>query len=105
SGTGTKLILNPGIYIIQGGGLAISSSASISGSGVMIYNAGSKFPALGGSFGGISLTGSGSFSLTSPTSGTYAGILIFQERDNAASLSLSANAGLGLSGTIYAPAA
>jgi hypothetical protein len=105
SGTGTKIILNPGIYIIQGGGLSISSSASISGSGVMIYNAGSKFPTLGGSFGGITLTGSGSFSLTSPTSGTYAGILIFQERDNPVALSLSANAGLGLSGTIYAPGA
>jgi hypothetical protein len=105
SGKGTVLTLNPGVYVIKGGGLSVSNSASISGSGVMIYNAGSNFPNAGGTFGAISLTSTGTVSLAAPTSGTYAGVLFFQARDNTQSISLTANATVGLSGTLYAPAA
>src|SRR5262249_50389629 len=63
SGTGTSLILNPGVYIIEGGGFSVTNSASVTGSGVMIYNAGSNFPAAGGTFGSISLSSSGTINL------------------------------------------
>jgi len=105
SGKGTVLTLSPGIYVIQGGGLSISNSASISGNGVLIYNAGSNFPSAGGTFGAVSLNGSGTFSLAAATTGTYAGILLFQASDNTQAVSLTANATVGLSGTLYAPAA
>src|SRR5262249_8966030 len=83
-----QLTMNPGVYIIEGGGFTVTSSASVTGAGVMIYNAGSNYPNSGGTFGGISLNGGGSFSLSAPTSGPYAGIVIFQSRENTRALSL-----------------
>jgi hypothetical protein len=105
SGNTTVLTMNPGVYVITGGGFSVSNSASVSGTGVVIYNAGSNFPAAGGTFGALSLGSSGLVSLTAPTNGPYAGILLFQASDNTRSLSLNASAVIGLSGTIYAPAA
>ena len=61
-----SLTLNPGIYIIEGGGFTVTGNASVSGSGVMIYNAGSNYPSSGGNFGGITLSGNGTFNLTRP---------------------------------------
>ena len=103
SGTGT-LTMSSGIYIIEGGGFSVSGNASISGSGVLIVNAGGNYPSAGGSYGGITLTGNGSYNLSPPSTGTYAGILIYQTRDTSKALTLSGNAS-GMSGTIYAPAA
>ncbi|MGA2257954.1 MAG: MBG domain-containing protein, partial [Thermoguttaceae bacterium] len=100
-----RLKLNPGIYEIAGGGFNVSGSATVSGSGVLIYNAGSLFPkAKGGCFGGISFSGDSTITLTGPTTGAYAGIDIFQSRDNKTALQLSGSAMLS-TGTLYAPSA
>jgi hypothetical protein len=96
---------NPGIYIIEGGGLTVTGNASLSGQNVLIYNTGSDYPNSGGNFGGITLSGNGTFSLTAPTSGPYAGVAIFQSRANTRALSFSGNAMSGISGIIYAPTA
>jgi hypothetical protein len=101
SGNAT-LTMNTGTYIIEGGGFTVSGNASASCAHVFIYNAGSNYPSSGGNFGGITLSGNGTFSLTAQTSGTYAGVLIFQSRQNTRALSLSGNATAGLTGTIYA---
>ena len=100
-----KLTLNPGVYIIAGGGLSVSGAGAISGTGVMIYNAGSNVLGGGGTttFGGIGLNGSGQVQLTASTSGTYAGVLFFQSRDNTRAFALSGAATLGITGMIYAP--
>jgi Bacterial Ig-like domain (group 3)/Right handed beta helix region len=103
SGNGT-LTLCSGLYIIEGGGFSVSGNASVVGSGVTIFNAGSKYPTTGGTYGSITLSGNGSYNLSPPTSGTYAGIVIFQSRDNCSALTLSGNAS-GMTGTVYAPAA
>jgi hypothetical protein len=100
-----SLTMSSGIYIIEGGGFTVTGSASVAGSGVMIYNAGSNYPGSGGNFGGISLSGNGTFRLTAPTSGTYAGVLIFQSRQNTRALSFSGGAMGSMTGTIYAPSA
>jgi hypothetical protein len=97
-----SLTLNPGTYIIEGGGFTVTGNASATGSGVMIYNAGSNYPNSGGNFGGITLSGNGTFNLSAPTSGAYTGILIFQSRQNTRALSFSGNATAGMAGTIYA---
>ncbi len=102
------LTMNPGIYIIAGGGFTVTGNATVTGTGVMIYNAGSNV--VSGSsgkpvYGGITLSGTGHFVLSAPTAGPYQGVLIFQARDNTRALSLSGNALLGTSGTIYAPSA
>jgi hypothetical protein len=92
------LTLNPGIYYIDGGGITTNGTASITGTGVMIYNGGSTV-------GSINMTGTSSISLTPPSSGTYAGISIFQDRTSTASLSLTGTGGTYVTGGIYAPAA
>jgi Bacterial Ig-like domain (group 3)/MBG domain (YGX type)/NHL repeat len=101
--------LGAGSYILEGGGLSVSGNAAISGTGVTIFNVGSSYnPSTGtdgGSFGGVTLSGNGTVSLTPPGSGTYAGILIDQARDNNKALTFSGNAMQGVTGTIYAPAA
>jgi ELWxxDGT repeat protein len=97
-----SLTLNPGTYIIEGGGLTVTGNANISGAGVTLYNAGSNYPNSGGNFGGITFSGNGTFNLSAPTTGPYAGILIFQSRQNTRALSFSGSAMAGLTGTIYA---
>jgi hypothetical protein len=97
--------MQPGVYVIKGGGMSISGNASLTGLGVFIYNSGSNFPSSGGSFGAISLTGNGSFNIDPQTTGAYAGMLIFQSRDNSRPLTISGNGAVsGLQGTIYGAA-
>ena len=72
---------------------------------MLIVNAGSNYPnGPGGTYGSISLSGNGSYKLTPMTTGTYAGIVFFQTRDNSKAMTISGNAS-GMTGTIYAPAA
>ena len=99
-----KLTLSSGTYILEGGGFSVSGNASVSGSGVMIVNAGSNYPSMGGAYGSISLGGNGSSNLSPLSTGTYAGIAILQPGDNTSSLSISGNA-LDMTGAIYAPKA
>jgi hypothetical protein len=100
-----RLTLNPGVYVLAGGGLTVTGNASLSGSGVMLYNTQSNFPGTGGTFGGLTLSGNGTISLTAPTNGPYAGVVLFQNRGNTRAISLSGGAAQGLVGTVYAPAA
>ena len=99
----------PDVYVILGGGLTVSGSGSLTGdtAGVFIFNAGSTYNGTtdGGAYGAITLGGSGSLSLKPMSSGTYAGILIFQSRSNSKVLSLSGAASLSTTGVIYAPLA
>lgn len=92
--------LSPGTYILVGGGLSTqSANSSISGTGVMFYNTYNSTY----SYAPISLAANSTVSLKAPTSGTYAGILIFEDRTAPAS---SDNYGGGSTavyeGTIYA---
>ncbi len=96
-----SLTLNAGIYVIAGGGLSVSGNANVTGTGVMIYNTKSST----GTYGSITLSGNGTIKLTAPTTGAYAGMLIFQDVNNSKALTFSGNAMQGISGTIYALAA
>jgi Ca2+-binding RTX toxin-like protein len=92
------LILNPGIYAIAGGGLSISGNGTVKGSGVLIYNAGSNYPGSGGTFGSINLTNNAVLNISAATTGNYAGVAIFQSRDNALAISASNKAVVNLQG-------
>jgi hypothetical protein len=96
-----RLNMTGGVYIVEGGGVTVSGNASITGSAITIYNTGNA----GGTYGSITVSGDGTVALAAPTSGPYAGILIFQDRKDSRALSLSGSATLTLGGTIYAPAA
>jgi hypothetical protein len=92
--------LAPGVYILEGGGMLVSGDASVSGSGVMVYNTAGLFPA-----GMIYATGNGRVSLSPPTDGTYAGVSIFQDRGVGQDIEADANGSFQVSGLVYAPAA
>lgn len=96
----SKVTLMPGVYILQGGGLAVSGSSSLSGSGVTIYNA----PATSGDE--INFSGTSTITLSAPTSGAYQGIVFFQNRASNAPVALgSGSVVVSLTGVVYAPAA
>ena len=60
----------------MGGGLQLTSNASVTGDGVMFYNTeGAGYP-----YAPIVTQSSTSMHLSAPTTGTYAGILFYQDR-------------------------
>jgi 6-phosphogluconolactonase (cycloisomerase 2 family) len=100
-----RLTLNPGVYILAGGGFTVAGNARVTGSGVLLYNAGSNFPGSGGKFGALILSGNAHVNLSAAATGPYAGLVLFQARDNQMALLFSGNAIQSLSGLLYAPAA
>ena len=95
SGNGS-VTLTAGIYYMEGGGFSSTGNASVTGSGVMIYNA----PAAAKDV--INISGNGSLNLTPPTSGAYQGLTIFQSPTSTNRISITGNGG-SIGGTIYAP--
>jgi hypothetical protein len=104
------LTLEPGTYFISGsfsvggtGGASVYESE-----GVLLYFTCSSSGQLaacasGGAPGGsLSLSGTGSMTLEPTTTGTYAGLTIFYDRNNNAPMTLSGTPGLSITGTIYA---
>ena len=75
SGNGVLAKLNPGLYILNGGGLTVSGGANIQGTDVTFYNTQGA-----ASYKPIVVSGGSSSSLSAPTSGTYEGILFFEDR-------------------------
>jgi hypothetical protein len=92
--------LMPGVYIFAGGGISISGSSSVSGNGITFYvTEGSN-----GRMGDIDLSGTGDLMLTPPSTGTYAGVLIFQDRRNTEVAHISGTSMLaGSRGIVYIP--
>jgi Flp pilus assembly protein TadG len=87
---------SPGIYYINSQGFSVTNQGGITGSNVLLYSAGT---------GNISLTGSGSVSLSPPTSGIYKGITLFQERSSNKQINITAQGNMNMTGTFYAAAA
>jgi hypothetical protein len=103
-GDSAKLTLNPGVYVLKGGDFKITGSGSVTGSGVLIYMAGTKYPNGGGSFGGITV--GGTLDISPVSTGTYAGVVIFQARDNTQTITLKDTSTSNLhNGLLYAPKA
>jgi hypothetical protein len=91
--------LMPGFYYLEQG-IGLQGQVQMVASGVTIYNAGS------GDLGNVDLGGQGVWTLSPQTSGTYAGVSIFQSRHTASqetTMILRGNGGSGVTGTFYAP--
>ncbi len=109
---GASVTFNAGIYVLEDGGLTISSSTA-TGSGVMFYNTASTYNSStgadggGASYGMINISSSTvTLSAINNSGDTYDGMLFFQDRSNTQTVTMSGNSGSSnLSGTIYAPAA
>lgn len=75
--SGTTVTASPGTYILNGGGLTVSGGGNLTGSGVTFINLDS-----GGSYGGykpIVVSGGSATQLSAPISGTYEGLLFYQD--------------------------
>jgi hypothetical protein len=99
---GSTINFNPGIYVLNGGGLMVSSSnATLTGSQVMFYNTSTG----GYTFGTIVITGGATINFSAPRSGTYKGILIFQDRaiTGSANNAIGGGANETYTGSIYMP--
>jgi Flp pilus assembly protein TadG len=88
--------LNAGVYIFKGGQLNFNGSGSLIGKGVTIF-------LMQGAT--LTVNGNAIIDLSPPTSGPYAGITIFQARDNTAALQVNGTSGSNLTGYVYAPSA
>ena len=99
------LHLQPGTYVIRGGGINVLGAAVMLGTGVTFYLTGdSTYP-----YAGVNILGATINSLVAPTSGAMEGILFFQDRTiSAATAAANPNTIVGASlaryeGTFYFP--
>jgi len=103
-GSGASVTFQPGVYILNGGGLSVSGNSTIQGTGVTFYNT-----ARGNySYGPVNLTGGTLGFLNAPTSGPTGGILFFQDRTITPKSGKSTNviagsSNLNFTGTFYFP--
>jgi hypothetical protein len=95
---------SPGIYLIQGGGLAVSGSANVGVAagepgGIMVFNAWS----LGTD--AINVNSTGAVTLSPPSSGPYKGLTLFQARGTpltaGPTIALTGNGRTKITGTVY----
>jgi Flp pilus assembly protein TadG len=97
TGGGNTVVFSPGTYIIDGsGGLTIPGNSTITGNGVTFYYTGSAT---------INMTGNPSMTLSAPSTGSYAGILMWQDKldTNTTGPSLGGNSGAQYNGILYFP--
>jgi len=90
----------PGIHIFDGAKLNINGSANVEGTEVSFYWSENSAES-----DGIDIRGGATVTLRSPTSGIYAGVLVYQDRNTTTDLVLKLNGGstMSLDGIIYAP--
>jgi len=99
--------LNAGTYIFRAG-LRTTNNGSLvlaGTNGVLLYNANANYPAAGGGCGNLSLAGTGTLTLSASRTGSYTGMLVFQDRSCTNGAAITVRTGTSLSGTLYVPAA
>ena len=94
-----NIILSPGIYYMDGGGFNWGGQGSLTGNGVMIYNAPTSISDK------INLTGQGTCTLSPPTTGPYQGFTLFQDRASTVPINVAGQGAMTLTGTLYAAGA
>ena len=102
-----EVTLEPGVYVMDGAGLAMNNTgAKITCNGCVIIFTSSNAASNPGSIGYPDVNG-GVLSLVAPTSGTYKGIMMYQDRRANADVSIKVNGNNGskLEGAFYFPRA
>jgi hypothetical protein len=99
----SQVTLNPGMYVVNGGGVQISGTSSLTGNGVTIYNTGAV-----STYKPIIAQDSSVMDLRAPTSGVYEGILLFNDRTVSMGAGggpniLGGSSGSRLEGVLYFP--
>ena len=97
----TRLVLDPGIYVLDGVGLRIHSHADLIAEGVLFYIIDST-PGSGDAS-AVDIDSNGEIVITPMEDGPWAGVSIFQARDNDNLSIINSNGDLTLEGTLYMP--
>jgi hypothetical protein len=91
-----NITLNPGTYILQGGGIKLNGGDSITGVGVTIFLLGDAV---------FTTNGNQLLNLSPATIGPYAGITIYQEKADTNQLTINGTSDSKVLGFVYAPGA
>ena len=92
---GDTVTLNPGIYVITGQ-LSFASGTTLGGNGVTFYLVGN---------GSVNIGNGATTSFTAPTSGTYDGILFYQDRSDTNAATVEGGTNSVMKGVFYFPGA
>ena len=110
SGSGGKVYLGTGVFILKGGGFnqnANGGTVTSGAGGTMVFNTHSNYPGAKGSgtCGGLTAQQGGGFSLTAMTSGNYKGMAYYQDINCTNAIDIQSNGAYLFYGTVYAPSA
>ena len=96
---------DPGVYYIDGGDFSAGAQANISGSGVTFVLTSSTAATNGSSVATLDFNGGATLDLTAPGSGTYAGVLFYQDRRATSGTTnfLTGNSSSLIQGAVYFP--
>ena len=97
----TGVTFSAGDFIILGGGLNFAGGTTSTGSGVMFYLTGNTtYP-----YASVTMSNGANVTLSAPTSGTYLGVLFFQNRSitSSSNATFTGGATMLLTGTLYFP--
>jgi hypothetical protein len=89
-----SITLDPGVYVLRDIDINLNGNGSLTGTGVTIFLMGNSQ---------FTVNGNSVVKLSPPSDGDYAGITIFQARDNPSSMDIAGTSGSDISGFIYAP--
>lgn len=91
---GKSVTMRPGVYILDG--LDMTGGGNLYANGVMIFLTNK---------GNLNLGGNGVIQISAMTTGPYAGVSLFQARDNKSTASIQGTNQMTVTGTIYVPGA
>ena len=89
-----------GTYIIKGGSLTLVGGTTDTGSGVMFYLTGTN-----ASYGSVNISNGANVTFSGPTSGSYMGIVFYQDRTitSAVNATFAGGVAMKVTGTLYFP--
>jgi len=95
------LTLNPGLYILDGGGLTVNGGATVNGTGVTLVFTSSK----GNDWATVTINGNANVNLTPMTYGPTRGIVVYADRNMPQGTAFKFNGGANqyFAGAVYVP--
>jgi Flp pilus assembly protein TadG len=98
--TGASVFLNPGVYIFKGGQISTAANSTLTGVGVTLVLTGSL-----SDYTNVDIGNNSTVNLSAPSTGTTAGLLLFQDKANTTvgSYTFGNNATAILTGALYFP--
>ena len=97
---GSRVTMSPGVYIIDRGVFSLNGNAVVTGTGVTVVLTSST----GSSYATMSVNGGTTFTLSAPTSGPTAGLVILQDRTGPMDTSkMNGGSAMVMTGVVYLP--